>query len=135
MGGNTKTYEKCLLILYVLCLMYWMFWGFDRTINENYMYNLVPFSTLKVYVESEHINIYDKVINILGNIGVFISFGILIPSIFRARLLKTLIITQIGLLILESVQLVTRRGCFDVDDFLLNTVGVIIGYFFIVLLI
>jgi glycopeptide antibiotics resistance protein len=32
------------------------------------------------------------------------------------------------LFIIEVVQLVTRRGSFDIDDFILNMVGALIGF-------
>ena len=36
----------------------------------------------------------------------------------------------IGLsLIIESVQLLTKRGTFDVDDLIMNTLGALVGYF------
>ena len=31
-------------------------------------------------------------------------------------------------LLVETVQLITKVGCFDVDDLFLNTVGVMLGY-------
>ncbi|WP_233355016.1 VanZ family protein [Paenibacillus sp. JZ16] len=33
-----------------------------------------------------------------------------------------------GLFVLEMTQLITRRGSLDVDDFILNSVGVTLGY-------
>ncbi|WP_258881661.1 VanZ family protein [Paenibacillus sp. sptzw28] len=34
----------------------------------------------------------------------------------------------VALLILELMQLILRRGSFDIDDVLLNTIGAVIGY-------
>lgn len=117
-----------ILVIYSLLLVYWMIWGFARMTQSEYMYNLTPFSTIKHFIQIDSFNTKTWIINLVGNIGVFIPFGILIPLVFGVRFIKLLIINFVGLLILETTQLVTRKGSFDVDDFLLNTVGVIIGY-------
>lgn len=41
---------------------------------------------------------------------------------------KSLVIFLAGLFILEFSQLISRRGSFDVDDFILNTIGFTFGY-------
>jgi len=105
-----------------------MIWGFGRRVHSQYMYNLIPLSTIKQFLQISNFNSNTWIINLIGNIGVFIPFGILIPLSFRGRYIKLLGIFSSGLLVLETLQLLTKRGSFDVDDFLLNTVGVTIGY-------
>lgn len=79
-------------------------------------------------MQGSKFNFNTSMINLIGNIGVFIPFGILIPLLFGRRYSKFLSIFLRGLLVLEGLQLITRRGSFDIDDFLLNTVGATIGY-------
>jgi len=121
------------LIIYTCLLAYWMLWGFGRATQPVYMYNLVPFKTIEHFLRIDHFNTRTWVINLIGNIGVFVPFGIMIPMVFNSKLVKTIYIALIGLLVLETAQLLTRKGTLDVDDFMLNSVGVAIGYMFYIL--
>jgi glycopeptide antibiotics resistance protein len=105
-----------------------MLWGFGRSPQPQYMYNLIPFSTIRLFLQSSSFNSSAAIINLIGNIGVFVPFGILIPSAFGGRYIRMLIVFLSGLLVLETLQLLTRRGSFDIDDFILNTLGTMIGY-------
>ena len=71
----------------------------------------------------------------------FMPFGFLVPVMYREQRREVvfrghyfrsfLFVTMLGFsfsLGVETVQLVTKVGCFDVDDLFLNTVGVILGY-------
>ncbi|MFZ5966419.1 MAG: VanZ family protein [Bacillota bacterium] len=117
-----------ILIGYSLLLSYWMLWGFGRRVHSEYMYNLKPLSTIKHFMQISSFNSNTWMINLAGNIGVFVPFGVLIPLIFGKKYTKLVIIFLSGLSILEILQLITRRGSFDIDDFILNTLGATIGY-------
>jgi len=123
-------YKLSILMLasYTLLLGYWMLFGFEREVSPVYMYNLVPFNTINHFLEVANFNYSVWIINLLGNIGVFIPFGILLPLVFGNKYIKLLIIFESGLILLETLQLLTRRGSFDVDDLILNTTGALIGY-------
>lgn len=114
-----------LLIGYSLLLGYWMLWGFGRTTQPGYRYNLVPFITITSYFP---IRTMSSWINIVGNIAVFMPFGVLLPLAFRIRFLKSLGFFLAGLCLLEVTQLLSRRGSLDVDDIILNSVGFTLGY-------
>ena len=112
------------LILYFSLLIYWMFFSFGRTVHSEYSYNLIPFKTILWYF-NKNVEPYEFIINIFGNIGVFIPFGILFPIAFKLTQKKG----NIALITaLEIMQLITKRGCCDVDDVILNTLGFNIGY-------
>lgn len=65
--------------------------------------------------------------NFLGNILLFVPVGVLLPEITGSR--RTTLIAGCSFSVLiELIQLITRRGCFDPDDIILNFVGCIIGY-------
>ena len=69
--------------------------------------------------------------NILLNIILFMPYGYLMPELFSKRsfcLQKILLIGIIITLFIEMMQLVTHRGCFDLDDIFHNTLGVLLGY-------
>lgn len=125
MKSNFKMTSLIFLIGYTMLLTYWMIWGFGRTTQEEISYNLVPFSTMANYFP---IRSLVSLINIVGNIAVFVPFGVLIPVVFRIRYVKMLGFFLVGLFVLEMAQLISRRGSLDVDDFILNTIGVTIGY-------
>lgn len=126
---NVKKISTIGSILYTLLLSYWMLLGFGRrTTYPNYMYNLKPFDTIRHFMQFEQFNTEIWVVNLLGNIGVFIPFGFLLPLIFEKKLRKSLLIFLLEISVLELLQLITRRGTFDVDDFILNTLGFFIGF-------
>ncbi|PPQ49417.1 VanZ family protein [Paenibacillus peoriae] len=121
-----------LLILYTGLLLYWMFLGFGRTLRPGppYSYNIVPFDTIRQYwraMESFPFRVWG--VNLLGNIGVFIPFGILVPIIWVSmRSIGSLLLTiVIALVILEVSQMLLGAGTMDVDDIILNVLGVLCG--------
>jgi len=131
---NLRMYDRKLLAIflfaYSLVLVYAMFWGLGRVTHNTYLYNLTPFSSLKIYIATDSFSLGQRLINVIGNIVAFIPFGILIPLVFKASFPITAFIFLVGILVLETFQLFTRRGVFDVDDFIVNTLGLLIGYLF-----
>lgn len=117
-----------LLVSYTALLSFWMFFGFGRHTYSEFRYNLTPFSTLGIFLNFSKFNTKTWVINLIGNIGVFVPFGILFPIVFQERMIRLYLKFITGIFLLELIQLLSRRGVFDVDDLLLNSVGFIIGY-------
>ena len=67
--------------------------------------------------------------NSLGNMLLFIPVGLLVPEIADCRKLwKTAGLGSVFSFFIETIQLLTSRGCFDPDDLILNTMGTAIGY-------
>lgn len=92
--------------------------------------NTVPFRTINMYKKGLERNNSQAEYNLLGNFIGFIPFGILLPLFwpwFRHGI-KMLLAGFILSLGLETVQLLTGLGIWDVDDLLLNTAGVVAGY-------
>jgi len=116
-----------ILILYFSLLIYWMFFSFGRTVHSEYSYNVIPLKTIFGFF-NKNVDPYEFIINIFGNIGVFIPIGILFPIIFNLNQKKSTVIFIVLITILEILQLITKRGCCDVDDIILNTLGFNIGY-------
>lgn len=116
------------LVGYISLLIFWMFFGFGRYTYLEFRYNLIPFSTIKHFLNFDQFSTSMWVINLIGNIGVFVPFGILLPVIFQGRIVKSYVSFIVGMLTLEITQLLSRRGIFDIDDLLLNSVGFVIGY-------
>lgn len=70
------------------------------------------------------------VINLAGNVVMFVPFGAFLPAIWTQlqRLWKVLPVGFMTILAVEVLQLFTLRGKCDVDDVLLNMLGIGIGY-------
>ncbi|WP_046214386.1 VanZ family protein [Paenibacillus wulumuqiensis] len=119
-----------LLAGYTLLLFYWMFFGFGRTDHPGapYRYNLVPFRTVIDFATLRVGSPLDRLINLLGNIGVFVPFGLLVPWIRRVKLRRFLVGFVCCIFVVEVMQMLSRRGTFDIDDIWLNTLGAWIGY-------
>ena len=95
--------------------------------------NLVPFKTIVGYV----IAIFDgnmvghAIRNLFGNLFLFFPMGFYIP--FFVKKTETIgiysIIMAATIIVIEVVQLVTKSGSLDIDDFILNFAGSLIGVF------
>ncbi|MGN6713359.1 VanZ family protein [Anaerocolumna jejuensis] len=85
--------------------------------------NLVPFKVLKTA--------FSNPLNFWGNIFLFIPLGILLVLLFNhCQRFPAALITGAGIsLLIEVLQLFGIRAT-DIDDVLLNTTGLIIGYFY-----
>lgn len=122
-----------MLITYSAALVYWMFLGFGRKVHLEgpFRYNLEPLRTVRLYFDmSNRISYSGRLVNLLGNIAVFVPFGILLPLVktgFRS-LLRLTLFSVICILVLELMQMLLRVGSFDIDDLLLNLAGVWAGY-------
>jgi len=90
--------------------------------------NLVPFRTIKAYIDDIRFGIAFR--NILGNIIPFIPMGFLIPAAFPSQrnIVKTLISCFLLILSIEILQLIFFLGSFDVDDIILNLLSCFIGF-------
>ncbi|SEH74259.1 Glycopeptide antibiotics resistance protein [Ruminococcus flavefaciens] len=94
--------------------------GFSETMSD--MVSFIPFYFL--------FDRYDGwIINIIGNIAMFIPVGIVWPICFRKldNIKKTLIAGISFILFIELSQLLCLERHTDVDDVILNTSGVLIG--------
>lgn len=68
-------------------------------------------------------------INIVGNIAMFIPVGIIWPACFKKldNVWKTVLAGMGFTLFIEVTQLLFYERCSDIDDLILNTVGAFIG--------
>ncbi|MBR2801600.1 MAG: VanZ family protein [Erysipelotrichaceae bacterium] len=94
--------------------------------------NLQPLATVKLYLHAlgnESLR-QEALINLFGNILLFLPYGYLLPKLFPScrRAVLLLALTLLVILGVETLQLLTLRGIFDVDDILLNVLGVFSGY-------
>ena len=67
--------------------------------------------------------------NIIGNILLFIPFGMFLRYYFKLKIISLIFITILYSLSIEITQILISR-VFDIDDIILNLVGSVIGYYF-----
>ncbi|PWN63134.1 VanZ family protein [Chryseobacterium oncorhynchi] len=123
-----KKIYKIIIIPYSLFLLYLMFLGMGRFQYDDNLITVEPvFSTIK-FIQGA-MSWKDIVVIVVGNIVMFIPFGFLGWSFPELRKLKTLIFTFVSaIVIVEALQYFTRMGIFEVDDIILNTFGVYLGW-------
>ena len=90
--------------------------------------NLLPFKTILSYLFGEK-GLIIALINLVGNIVLLVPIGFLVPFVYRNMTLKkSLVLAVTAGVTIEMMQVVSRVGIFDIDDIILNALGVIIGY-------
>lgn len=93
----------------------------ERTIN------IIPFKSLFDMINN-NISVTRILENVLGNIAIFIPFGLLVPIIQKDKSPKIMLYGLITSAIIEIIQYVFALGSSDIDDLVFNTLGTIIGY-------
>ena len=68
-------------------------------------------------------------LNLAGNVIGFLPFGFIVPVMHKKMesFWKVSLLGFMFSLCVETIQLITKVGCFDVDDLILNTLGAMIG--------
>lgn len=100
----------------------------DRITSGAWGVNLVPFRTIKNYIK--YSGFLHTMINIVGNIIIFVPFGILVAEIFpnTRKSSHIFLISVCTSFFVEFIQFFIGRSV-DIDDLMLNVCGSMIGYF------
>lgn len=98
---------------------------FDIATAFPFRVNLVPLVNLFDYDNKR-----DLLQNVIGNVAMFIPSGIVLPIIYkRLNTFGKVVLAGGGIsLSIEMIQLPFSVRATDIDDLILNTAGVIIGY-------
>ena len=119
---------RILIFPYTIFLLYLLFLGFGREQHEANIVRLLPFVSTILFVQNTT-SWESIIINLFGNIIMFIPFGFLGWLNAKYFSLKKLIVDFLSVLIIvEALQYLTRLGVFDIDDLALNSIGVWIGF-------
>ena len=88
-------------------------------------FNLIPFKGIYEIITS--FSVHSLINNILGNILLFLPFGILFPmtTVFEG---ETPVYGCLSSILIEVAQYGFAMGAADIDDIILNTFGAFIGY-------
>ena len=135
-----KLIVKISFIIYIFALCVLLFGGnrgywadFSILQYAAMQMNLVPFETIMLYIRAiirGTINLNIAIANLVGNFLLFMPMGIYLPFFFKKiRTMLDYVLYMIPVLFfVEVVQLLTKRGSFDIDDLILNFSGAIIGF-------
>ncbi len=105
---------------------------------ENTHVNLLPFHTIQEYINGSNPNVDEwesvSLLNIMANILLFSPMGFFL-SLFLNKKSLFIRVLMIGFLItcsIEVIQFFIGRST-DIDDVILNTIGIMIGYWMFLL--
>lgn len=136
---NKKIISSILLIVYCLLLIQILVFKDLAMIRVGQMRfnfggtqegpaNLIPFKTILYYIQGKNGLLIGSV-NILGNIIALVPLGFLLPFVFKKLKWKyCLMIALVTGLAIEITQVILKVGIFDIDDVILNGIGVMIGF-------
>ena len=141
---KSKVFKRILVIafiLYIAILIYTTFFGARTTVYGMSIWeyavkmaNLKPFKTISMYTkmlkDPSNQMFSVALVNLAVNLVLLVPMAYLIPALFpKLRNFFVTIGVCIGsLVIIELMQVFTRRGSFDVDDFILNMIGAVFGF-------
>lgn len=140
---NTHTPFIRFLFLVYCGVMLWLLFGrsygwveglsYEQMLRQNI--NLTPFLTIRNYwrVIAHRTNdamLMHCIINLGGNIFLFIPAGWLLPKIFKKMrsFFPFFFTCALCIFLIETLQLFSLLGSFDVDDLILNLFGMTLGF-------
>ena len=131
-------------IIYICVLYQMLFLGFGRGMvlmsehmldNYNYLnsINIIPFQTISEDVAAvfDGSTRWHAIRNLIGNLLLFVPMGFFLPF-FAQKMAKTktyVIVVAAFIVAVEVIQIITLSGSLDIDDFILNLSGALIGFF------
>ena len=140
----STTLSRFLFVVYSAVLLWLLFdrnpgWGTADTYADALRgnMNLQPFQTIGHYwavVKRMEFTplFYHCIINLGGNIFLFIPIGYFLPRLWPdlRNFFFFLLTCTLSITLVELLQLVTLRGSLDIDDLILNLFGMLLGYLF-----
>lgn len=98
----------------------------NRTITEEARYDLNMIDVYRIAFSGNSV----FMTQLIGNVIMFIPFGILVPICFQKirGVQKITLFSFLASLFIETTQLYTHTGLFELVDLLNNTLGGVIGY-------
>ena len=126
--------SRLILILYGCVVIYFVLFS-DRLGRvdgySTYRYNLVPFEEIRRFIiYRNYVSAGAFLLNLFGNLLVFFPIGFLVPiwRLEKTGCIRIIIYAFLFSLCIETLQLITKVGVFDVDDLMMNTAGGLIGW-------
>lgn len=113
-----------LLSLYIVVLLYFTVTG--RYSHEEYEYKINFFTSYRWFFEHNGEQVLRQ---LLINLVMLMPVGFLLPAVINAKhkYLITLALSLLLTVFIETMQLITKCGAFEVDDIINNFVGAVLG--------
>ncbi len=131
-------FAYCIILLY---LLFGRTYGwvdgltYPQMLEQNV--NLLPFLTIRNYLRvifqgTNRALFTHCVVNLSGNILLFMPIGYLLPRIWQKQhnFFRFFFTCAGAIVLVETLQLFTLLGSFDVDDIILNLLGMLLGFLF-----
>ena len=123
--NKIKKFSLSIIFIYYIILLFNMvIFARYNTINS---FNLIPFKSI-IHIFNNG-NIYSIIINIFGNLLIFMPLEYFIIELFKInKFILNFSISFIIILIIEIIQYIFKVGVFDIDDLILCTLGMMLFY-------
>lgn len=133
---SNKLVRKSTGAAYVSFLIYLLFFARFRDITQTEI-NLIPFGSigpLTHYTFTSNQDWFHWFINVPGNILAFVPVPFFFKVFYKKpiKFWNSFLVSFSIPIIIESAQFIFQRGSCDIDDWMLNFLGMMIGYYFII---
>ena len=123
--------KKVLKISQIIVFIYYVILLFNMVVFARYnsidSYNLIPFKSIIDIFKNG--TLYSIIINIFGNLLVFMPLEYFLIELFKVKRLPINFILSFGIILLiEIFQYVFKAGVLDIDDLILCTFGMMLFY-------
>jgi glycopeptide antibiotics resistance protein len=127
--------KTCKIILITVFSLYLAFLLYQTFLSPIYgrayshrCINMIPFKTIGQFMSAKY-NKSIKIINIVGNIVVFMPLGIMLPLLSKrlSGIAKGVIFSAGLAVAIEAAQYIFAVGVTDIDDIILNVLGGFLG--------
>ncbi|MEG0025787.1 MAG: VanZ family protein [Bacilli bacterium] len=121
---SVEIYKELLMLLFIIYIMFLFYVVTFQDVTWSTS-NLIPFKEILRYEFGSRLFF----LNVIGNMLMFIPYGFFIGYILKTKKITTaIILAVIASMTIEITQLQVGR-VFDIDDIMLNVVGVILGFY------
>ena len=119
-----------LLSLYIVVLLYFTVTG--RYSHEEYEYKINFFTSYRWFFQYNGEQVLRQ---LLINFVMLMPVGFLLPVVIKAKYkyLITMVLSLLLTVFIETMQLITKCGSFEIDDIINNFVGAVLGMLLYVL--
>jgi glycopeptide antibiotics resistance protein len=131
-----KNLVSILFAFYIVIVIFLSLFGVSGNLHfvkvDDVSNNFIPFHTLSNYILNfNRYNLDTWFLNTLALVICFIPIGLMIPYIFKriSKYFHVFIFSLVISLIVETTQILTKFGVFDIDDIILSIIGASLGYF------
>ena len=123
--------KKVLKLSHIIVFIYYVILLFNMVVFARYnsidSYNLIPFKSIVDIFKNG--TTYEVIINIFGNLLVFMPLEYFLIELFKVKRLPINFILLFGIILLiEVFQYVFKVGVLDIDDLILCTFGMMLFY-------